>query len=117
MRVKINNKKSVDNIPVPKPPDATDKRLEMVIMLEGNYCVIPCMLSEMKYLSNLVITCIKEGSKDSLHYLNYKGYMVLSNKILGCYFREPPPSYQDKAIKLLEKISTPEGDDWKSGSE
>lgn len=92
-----------------------DKPIEVVIMLNGNFCSIPTKYSEVEKISKMIIDAVKAGMNDPYHYLNYNGFFVFSKHIVGFYFREPVVSYQKKAMDLLEKAvdGTDDADSWK----
>lgn len=90
-----------------------DKQLELIIMLNGNFCVIPAKQSEIDNIKSILIGSIKDGIKDPYSYLDYGGYTVMSKDIVGFYFRTPHVSATEKAVKILEKMDS-NGDEWKS---
>jgi hypothetical protein len=96
-----------------------DEKLELVIMLNGNYCVIPILESELKEKQKFIIDCISKGLIDAAHFLSLNGYFILSKNILGFYVREPVENYASKVVKFMEKAEKQiddcnSGDDWKA---
>ena len=83
----------------------SNKKLELVVMLNGNFCVIPTSESEMDTDVKIITDGIKSSISDPYYFINYKGYILLTKYIVGFYFRIPVENMQKKAVELLEKIN------------
>lgn len=98
-----------------------NKRLELVVLLNGNYCVIPINKKELNNVIGNLLESIKEGISDELHYFSYSGYTLISRHIIGFYIREPSPAaqYMKEATKLMKKMGNDmdKEDGWKSSDD
>lgn len=83
--------------------------------MNGNFCVIPLLQSELEDTVKFLQECIVKGLEGKFHFLNIKGVTILSQYIMGFYTRVKVEPYSEKAIKILEKIQKESGggDEWK----
>jgi hypothetical protein len=82
----------------------TKSEVEAVILLNGNYCVIPLLKSEVELFNKTLTDSIIKGFSDQTFYFNWGGYLLFAKHIIGYYFRKTPENLQSKAVNLLEKV-------------
>ena len=93
-----------------------EKQLELVIMLNGNFCVIPLPESRIEELTTLVRECMIKGLDDPRFFLNYGGYYLMAKYIVGFYIRVPVESKTNKLVdKLMTQLDSESGDEgWRN---
>lgn len=93
-----------------------EKQLELVIMLNGNFCSIPFPEPRLEELTTLVRDSMKKGLDDPRFFLNYGGYFLMAKHIVGFYIREPVQSKSNQLMdKLMTHLDTDSGDEgWKN---
>ena len=96
-----------------------EKQLELVIMLNGNFCVIPIVESNLKEVTTLVQESMIKGLDDPRFFLNYGGYYLWAKHIVGFYVRLPVNRKTDILVdKLITQIDSESGDEgWKHSDE
>jgi hypothetical protein len=92
------------------------KKLECVILLNGNFVVIPTTDDKKKELVNLLYESKKNSSKDPNLYMAWgEDICIVAKEVVGWYFRVPVESSTQQLMKFIEKKlpDTNEGDGWK----
>jgi hypothetical protein len=91
------------------------KRLECVVLLRGNFVVVPITDDKKNDLSQVLHECNKKSVNDPSVYLKWgEDITILAKEVVGWYFRAPMESSTDKLMKFIDKkIPGDEGDGWK----
>lgn len=95
------------------------KRLECVVLLRGNFVVVPITDDRKDDLSQILHECNKKSVGDPTTFLKWgDDITILAKEVVGWYFRPPLESSTDKLMKFIDKKIDP-GDggseSWKSG--
>ena len=65
------------------------KKLECVVLLNGNFVVIPVLENKKKELSEMLHDCNKKSNGDPTIFLKYEDNItILAKEIVGWYFRD-----------------------------
>jgi len=96
-----------------------NEKLELVVLLRGNYIVVAALQNQKETLTNLLHECCKKSNEDPNLFLKWEDVTILAKEIVGWYFRQPVVSNQEQIMELVKKQTellenqTDEGDDWK----
>ena len=96
----------------------SNKKLECIVLLRGNFVVIPITEDKKSELSSILYECNKRSAKDPTVFLKWEDDItILAKEIVGWYFRPPLESSTDKLMKFIDKKMPDgsEGEDWKGG--
>ena len=94
------------------------KKLECVILLNGNFVVVSVTEDKKKELSNFLQESKKGCTKDPNSFVAWgEDVIVMAKDIVGWYFRSPVESSTQQLMKFIEKKlpDAGEGDTWKGG--
>lgn len=94
------------------------KKLECVVLLRGNFVVVPITEDRKSDLSNVLHEVNKKSADDSTMFLKWgDDITILAKEIVGWYFRPPVESSADKLMKFIDKKMPNDGagEDWKGG--
>lgn len=91
-----------------------DKKLEMIVLLNGNFVPFLIDASDKEKYTKIIETAITAGRGDPGFYIKLNEYVtIMTNYVVGWYFREPVQSPADKVMNFLKK-EVNNGEDWKS---
>lgn len=92
-----------------------NKKLECVVLLRGNFVVVPISSDKKNDLSQALHECNKKSNEDATIFLKWgDDITILAKEIVGWYFRSPLESSTDKLMKFIDtKIPDTGGEDWK----
>lgn len=91
------------------------KQLECVVLLRGNFVVVPLLTEQKGQLTTMLHDVIKKSNEDPTLFLRWgEDITILAKEVVGWYFRLPVESTADKLLKYIDKGSP--GDEWKDQS-
>jgi len=91
--------------------------VELIVLLNGNFVPFALKSSDMDKYNKILADAIKAGIEDKTFYIQLAPTVViLTNSIVGWYFRPKAEAPTEKMMKFLDKKlpDANEGDDWKN---
>ena len=94
-----------------------NKRLECVVLLRGNFVVVPITDDRKDDLTQILHECNKKSVTDPTVFLKWgEDITILAKEVVGWYFRPPLESSTDKLMKFIDKkIDGGDSESWKGG--